>query len=835
MADCITDGNVCQSTNHCEKKVPADENRARIITYETYPTIDYGNAQKVPRNHVLYGGLLQQSISNAPSYTSPTSSDNAAASCGKETKAIGCSLFGGDLVVFDNKPESLSFRWLDSDTFFVYVYDTGTNGGIINTPCYYLIEERQSTSSTSTGGTNPPGGTTTGGEAGGTQCVPCTAFSCTPAKTTIKYETDSGDETGDPDAPYPTVFAIGTESKKIVFKYNQLSDQLPDGVTDFSFVYSPDGIDADVWDNDLGSGDPIELSFNPWKSGEEFVTEYVIFEGNQVENGAKQGLSIKVKIQPTLDTTVEPVVITGTTIEALEVINPGQNYEIGDVYTLSYTFIHNDNTTSVFSWDLRVTGIGPVDTLSSNPGFDILQQGDTINGHIVTNTFHTDLDNFQYHVVYVSGNGNDFVKDTQYTSDRNHVITVVAGYGIPSRAALIGNYEFTNKSVQYIQMNVDAGSPDVYNEVKQPVCSVSISNGQVSSISIIDGGSGWDSVTKTEGNQNLDVAITAPAVSTGRYAKVKGKFTGGALTSIEIVEPGSGYSSSDPPAIFVNNRYKKKTEVVSPGITLEETGVKSQNDAIADAGYFPEYTEQLNSPAGLEAQARFNKAIEPQIATYPQDNAEANRDSERNRLDQKNQALFSESAVKKLREAYSFPEIPLNEDIVAEELRDAINLGYQNTYDEIENGLQEITQYKIPEYKQHRETKVEAVQRRFADLPKASRLTKYFVTQYRADPRKTTKIKVTLSSEVAESGCDHVPCLPPLAPAGSSSSTSETNPTTGVTTNTTTSFLYSVIGPLGSGCENWSISGEILVYNNLTSATNTYSDAVEKYGNPFDL
>ena len=48
--------------------------------------------------------------------------------------------------------------------------------------------------------------------------------------------------------------------------------------------------------------------------------------------------------------------------------------------------------------------------------------------------------NFSYHVVYVDGAGNNFVKETQYTSDRNHVITAKAGYGLPDRGMLVGLY-----------------------------------------------------------------------------------------------------------------------------------------------------------------------------------------------------------------------------------------------------------------------------------------------------------------------------------------------------------------------------------------------------------
>ena len=106
----------------------------------------------------------------------------------------------------------------------------------------------------------------------------------------------------------------------------------------------------------------------------------------------------------------------------------------------------------------------------------------------ITRTFHTEIGEFPYHVVYLDGNGNDFVKDTQYTSSRNHIITAKAGYGIVDRAILVGLYEFLDKSLQFTTGDVNENAPDVFNTVSAPVAFISVDeNGGISDINIDSG------------------------------------------------------------------------------------------------------------------------------------------------------------------------------------------------------------------------------------------------------------------------------------------------------------------------------------------------------------
>ena len=133
------------------------------------------------------------------------------------------------------------------------------------------------------------------------------------------------------------------------------------------------------------------------------------------------------------------------------------------------------------------------------------------------------------------------------------------------------------------------------------------------------------------------------------------------------------------------------------------------------------------------------------------------------------------------------------------------------------------------------EVYIESVQRRFVNLPYASRYTKYYLKQYKPDGNIDTTINITVGCNVAEDGCGHIEplCPPPGLPANTSETTSDTDEGTGETTETTISYTYT-LGPLmGDGCKSWSASGKMLVRHNLTKATQTYADAVEAYGNPF--
>ena len=530
---CKTQGEPCTggfaggvSTSNCAKYRPGEG-----VTFEfrEYPPaqIRTGNYNIPDRdgNAVMYNSIEVTPPTGRVAGTQLEASSGA--NCGKVSLTSPCNAAG--TLYFDYYPNALSFDYGISDTWFSYLYDTSDDAGVAGIPCYHL-ETRTNTTTTTTTTQTPPSTSTSSSTETTTICHPCTAFNCTPAETNLRYSADE-DLTGDPDCPHPTLFAFGTNSNKIAFSYNQLSTEVPDGVVDFSVSY--DGVTyADAWDEGALQGFAYESTQNPWLSGDEGFADFQIFEINTPPTAT--GLRLKVYIEPIFDDTGASVVFSGTRWTIAEVLSAGTGYAVNDVFQLAYVHTHPDNSQSTLSLNLKITAVGPIPITEGQEGFDLLRAGDTLNGHQITRVFHTDIDNFPYHVAYVDGDGNDFVKDTQYTSDRNHIVTVKAGFAIPDRAIVVGLYEFLGKSVQYVTLDVDKNAPDIFDTLVQPEIDVTVTNGRVSGLTIVDGGSGWNTLGKEP-----ELQVTTPAVSSGTQAVVEGTFTAGVLTSIEIKEPGS--------------------------------------------------------------------------------------------------------------------------------------------------------------------------------------------------------------------------------------------------------------------------------------------------------
>lgn len=902
MNSCHTDGSICPffgtSSNHCGTKIPVGVGAASIIDKTVYPKLDYGNynISERPRDALMYGGGVESQWPPV-SYTSQSGADDAgAANCGKYIQSNG-----GCSTVFDYIPGGLSFEEMQSDTWFAYLFDCGVNGGNIGTPCYKIEDETRTT----TVGASNPDPEAEDSETSGTKCIECPDFYCTPARMTCSYSGPDEDETNDPDCPYPTVFAIATDSNKIVVKYDQLSSTLPDGVQDLNLVYTPDGIDVDAWDANTYAGDFVDISHNPWVDGDEGFSTFVIYEGDILESGNKQGLRVKVQITPIIDPNSPTVVFTGTRLKLLELISGGQNYAVNDTFNLEYYHRHPNGSSSTLSFAIKVTQVGPVQTISGIEGFDVLIEGDTINGHSVTRAFHTDVENFPYHIIYVDGNGADFTADGQYTSSRNHVVTVVAGYGIKTRAFFGGYYEFLQKSIQYVAHDVDALAPDVYNTVIQPQIRVTVnSDGAVSGATILDGGQNWDTLpeapklditspTIVEATEDIaagynilatldlnsvyygdqlygpddplgvlsyyypspqvgDAVIDSPSEDLWVYdavngwvlignltkipsttavkAQVEGVFVNGSLVSVNIINGGLGYSQKYPPEIYVHNYLRVENPVYFEGVNEDEDGIRNSYNQIKDAGTFPEYFAAYEqNPDVVESESTRLSAYEPSSIREPQSNTNVALDSNRRRILDLPQRRYRKSETDKLKELNTTYNMPLDENAnIDSNYREKTNQSKDTINQNIDLQASNLTQELVPDQANYVEVLVESSQRRFSNLPQASRLTKYFVRQYNPDSRDEITLNVVLGCEQEEDGCDHIECATLYTETPPSSTV---DPETGDETSFSYLLYPQVIGP---GCKSWSISGNMLIRHNYTRSTNTYASAIEAYGNPFD-
>ena len=817
------------------------------VSYVEYPQspIRQGNYNVPAReaDFVMYNSFTTQGF--------VTSSGN----CGKIQRPDPCSDEENAKLIFDYTPSELSFDFAYSDRFFAYLYDTSDKGGTVGIPSYYIEDQTSSTS----GGSNDGNVTTS------SNCFPCSNFTCTPATTSLSYTADT-DYTGDPDCPHPSLFGFGTTSNKIAFKYDALSSQAPNGVIDFSLSY--DGVTyADAWVQSTNEGIAYTSTQNPWQSGDESLDDFTIYEING--SGATTGLRLKVRIRPIVDESGSSVAFTGTEWLVTEILSPGTGYSVNDVFSISYTHQHPDSTTSTLTVNLKITAVGPVEQTSSVSGFDVLRTGDVVNGHTLTRVFHMDEGNFPYHVAYVDGNGSNFVKDTQYTSNRAHQITTVAGKGIPDRAILVGKYEFSDKSMQFITASVDLSAPDIYNTIKQPDVTLTITNGRVTSATIVDGGAGWNKLQEAP-----DLIVTPPLIESGTQAEIKGTFSAGVLTAIEITRGGSGYDENNPPKVWIRNNYKKKVETFtndafdpnfdrdneelmssfpSPEFEKVDVGFMSAFDPttynrLLELGFTPEQIEKVinenneriasfdNSDAPRMTQDAikalsdsYNQMLKTTNNESREPTVEIKLDNDRRRTTVLPQRKYSKGVTDELRDIVS-PKYNLNflddDTNISNEMKEVLREELERTTLERSQSIDDITQTSVPELSNHKESLVETVQGSFTELPAASSGTKYFMTQYRADQAKETSLSVTLSMSPVNAGNSHFTCNPPTGSTGGSSSDGS-----GGTVNTS----FTMSGLLGPGCQAWSASGSIRMFHDLSSAATQAANAGAAYGNPFNI
>ena len=831
LGNIITDP--CSDDDACLNYEPLPADRTISLTYREYPTdiirqVD-ANVPNRTGQAVMYDSItvcLQEGDASfgQSGFVTPASGAN----CGKVTRAADCSsqCDDGAVVIYDYFPSQLSFDIQSSDTWFAYLYDTANNAGIVGTPAFHLEEEEQTT--------------TGGGEDDSTIstiiCHPCTNFTCTPASTSCSYVVESDiDYTGDPDCPHPTLFGIGTNSNKVVFEYDSLSTTLPNGVLDLSVSF--DGVTySDAWNEGEGVGIIYDSTQNTWQVGDEAAGTFNIYELN---SGSKQGLKLNVKVEPIIDESGSTVVFTGTRWQIQEIISPGVNYAVNDVFQITHDHTHPDNTTTTFTLSVKITAVGAIQGQSGTIS-DILRRGDTINGHQVTQVVHgpsidSDYDTsqglFPYHFAYLDGNGSNFTKDTSYTSSRAHQITVRAGKGIVDRGFFGGLYEFSEKSVQYTIGTLDRNAPDIYNVLKQPSVTATVTNGRVTNVTIDTngGGSGWDKLGRIP-----ELTIQSPYIASGVPAEIEGTFSNGVLTAVTIINQGSGYSSTNPPRIAITNVHKRVSSVQPLG-SYNENAAKDATD-ILDA--FPDIGDAF--PAySAEAQQRDREALissrqnpPPQRSfTTSGDTIEMKMDPNSRRVEQRPQIGFETSDLevseyeRRPKADYSkLNEVDFGPTGDAQVFKRDILDSNKREIAKHDSSFAQMTQNE-PNYETYDNVYIETVQGPFSELPYASTYTKYFMRQYRPDPRINTNITVTLGVNVVQEGTSHFSCS---QPSGSSRGDS-TNPN-GSTTSSTFSFMGGVQGP---GCQNWSATGNMIMDNDLTSSTRTLSKATAAYGNPY--
>jgi len=788
-------------------------NEGVTFEYREYPDVGWrGGSYNIPdrdANAIEYPSIWIENPAGGGTHRHPESA------CGKPSQARTKDGDAGTQY-YDYYPEDLSFDYALSDTWFSYLYDTSDDAGVAGRPCYYLEDDQESV--VVTDGADPPStiSTTTNS---GSSCIPCVGFTCTPQETDIKYS-GTPNLTGDIDCPHPTLFGIGTKSDKIVFKYDTLATTVPNAVQDFSFSY--DGTTyTDVFQGNELEGITYESPQNTWQQADADFFDYHIFELNT--GNTKTGFRIKVEITPKQDSSGSTPVFSGTNWKVTELLSGGTGYAVNDTYALSYLLTHADNTTTTLTMNLKITQTGSEEIAQGQTGFDLLRPGDTINGHGITRTFHTDVDNFLYHVVYLDGAGSAFVKDTQYTSNRSHVITAKAGHGIVDRACLIGLYEFLDKSVQFVTADLNKRAPDTLTNMIQPVAGATLTNGRVTGITITDGGSGWNTLGKTP-----ELEITPPTTENGEAAEVEGTFTNGVLTAVQIIKPGSGYGDgTELPRLWVRNVFITNTRsFANSGYDPELQGSFEQiakdipEDPSAELIVDKEALDYLEIPSVHADQDQTRVIFEES-----EEKVTIKEDQERDVKYTLGQRKYNRSAVEGLKDFQPMHTLDhlKNTDLSAEIQKVLVD-------DKAEDAarrnqmVEDMIEDPTPQEETYKDNFVESIQGSLTQLPYASTYTKYIMRQYRPDPSVFTRIDVSLSCKPVNEGCAHFSC-----------STPPSTPNSSVTSgNTTTTHTYTMQGMFGAGCQSWTANGKLKIFNDMTQSAARVAAAAAAYGNPYD-
>jgi len=902
------------------------------------------------------------------------------ATCGMESKTDPCSgswnygreAFDATIINLDFCPTMLSFDFQYSDTWFSYIYDTSDEAGHIGTAAYWL-EDDEGTVSTVVLPTGTPGtpgydpGSTTNTYSGTTACVPCTNFTCTPAKTTLKYE-GCEDLTGDPDCPHPTLFAIDSESLKIAFSYDQFATTVPSGVLDFELSY--DGVTyTDGWNATTLEGIEYQSSQNPWTYNDAGFSDFEIFDINDGANAAD--FRVKFRIESRYDDSAAPpasnTVMLGTKWICTEILNNGTGFTVGQVFPLSAQIRLDSGTLVNMTVNLKITAVGAIENLGGGNVDDIMRKGDKINGHTITRTFHTEVGLFPYHIVYVDGSGSSFTKDTQYTSDRSHVITVKAGFGIPDRAIMLGLYEFLDKSLQYVTGDVNQKAPDIFNSVIYPTAYVSLNEtGGISDINISGGvyqfntgnfddlnpyatltgyatgediattggtgsgltvdievgailddtsnvlvdristvkvnqpGTGYtvgDKITisgggaivqiaeVTNGGANLDkldspplLAISSPdddgnpipnkstddgepefvlktlelsnenlkfeVVSkdgaadleviseTGgniQAAEVKGNFSGGTLTSVDILRPGKGYSAKIRPQLVVKNTLQEELETVDNAAQRDDL-VPEFQDILKG---IPEGDLRIGTAELQSIEDSYSKVPKTRDHRYKNPPMEIKLDPERERVIQRPQRKLQTFQTDPLKESIvpNYDTDFLKDTPIDQEYKKAITDMKKTEQETVLKNIDDITQQVYPEFVRFDESKVQTNAGSFTELPHASKYTKYLMRQYRPDPQKVQKLTVTLGCTPVNVGKSHFVCNQPTATPNTDTGVIDNGD--GTTTQETHVFSFGNL-VRGPGCQPWEAVGEMTIWHDLSRDARTVVRAAQAYGNPYD-
>lgn len=500
-----------------------------------------------------------------------------------------------------------------------------------------------------------------------------------------------------------------------------------------------------------------------------------------------------------------------------------------------------------------------------------IRKGDTINGWTVADIKHGSLYFNKYHIIELEGSGNDFTYNGTYTSlagpnwagmgisagTSMHPIRVKAGQGIKDKAMLVGRFEFRKKEIQYMVGKVRKDMKTGWNyEIREPVMTPTILAGRIVSVTIDYPGEGYEKFYPKP-----EIYATPPekySVNPKKYraAKFKATWNGGQLASVEVIDGGFGYSGgADAPSMGVqsadkievrttwNDRDPKSNKTTEIYNKINEQLDNDQRKIVFGDQSASEITEKLQY-------VNQKYTSELPIDAFQEFEYDETRVREHFLEKQKSsQAAIEPVSVNPVSDAVAQYMLSSDDDKLV-----AQGAQYRDLFEELNeiekfHQLESITEEKKAFYKEQKKYTVIGT---FFDLPCATNDTKYILKQFKNDMREFVNANVTLSIDVGDcEGCPSmdygaglyawecpcggvtgsyagVPSTPPVAgPSGTYPDEDETPYTS--TTSTT------ITGPHGIGCQSWSISSKLKIFNNLTSSAETWGWAIKAFGNPYDF
>ena len=363
----------------------------------------------------------------------------------------------------------------------------------------------------------------------------------------------------------------------------------------------------------------------------------------------------------------------------------------------------------------------------------------------------------------------------------------------------------------------------MFSTLIQPIITPTLTNGRISAVSIVDGGTGW--IPNNIQGREPELIVTPPLVETGKQATLKAEFTNGVLTAVKVDNGGSGYSTENLPTFAVKNDEKRESVVVKHMAGVKEW--RGDSETIIDSLPTGEGIPSVTAEERTSMVENIEKTPEEFKYKVPDDTFRVKEDPNRNRVSTLPQARFTAGATQPYRDAtvhtndYKY----LNDIDIPRANKDLWINDREREIAEREKNVDDITQDVAIKYDVRNEMLVQTVQGPTSELPHASEYTKYMLRQYRPDPKRKTTINVALSCSPVTAGCTHFSCTAPAAQTGSSS----TDPETGITTTTT----YTMSGLMGEGCKAWTANGKFDMYNDLTASALQVAQASAAYGNPY--